>query len=108
MFEVDPGVLGLMSSAVAGATAQGYTFTLEGDLCQMSTQKQFLQGRGFDVGQDDVYPCLKPEDKERALKMIWEGRVEGWWHYLKQYEKFNICTEEEFRVALKTEIANGK
>ena len=76
-----------------------YSFFLDGDLCQMSTQKKFLLSHGFDIKQNDVYPCLKPTDRKKALKLIWEQKCEGWWHYQKDYAELEICTEEEFKNA---------
>jgi hypothetical protein len=57
-------------------------YTLNGDLCQMSTQMQFLIENGFDVGQSGCYPYLdSKQEYDRAIKLIFENRVEGWWNY---------------------------
>jgi hypothetical protein len=94
-------MLDLLNSAANDERNKDYTFFLSGDLSQMSTQRSFLSSRGFDLKQNNVYPCLKEEDVEKALKLIWEQRVEGWWHYEDRYVKHGICTKEEFWTRLK-------
>ena len=93
-------MLNLIQSAANKERNASYSFYLDGDLSQMSNQKQFLVKNGFDVKQNDVYPCLKQEDVKSALELIWNNRVDGWWHYSKKYVEHNICTEEEFRNRL--------
>lgn len=95
-------MLELFQSAANNETNQTHSFFLDGDLSQMSIQRNFLQARGFDVKQNNVYPCLKEEDVEKALKLIWDNRVEGWWHYQEKYAELKICTKEEFFARLKT------
>jgi len=77
-----------------------YSFFLDGDLCQMASQRSFLNNHGVITKQNNIYPCVKECDREKALRLIWENRVEGWWHYEESYVKFNICTKEEFRTRL--------
>jgi hypothetical protein len=108
-FSMDDGVFGLLSCAVGKASApKEYTFYLSGDLSQMSSQKVFLCNQGFDVSQSDVYPVLKEEDVPRALKLIYQNRVEGWWHYKERYVKLSICTAEEFDTALEIQCSRNK
>lgn len=108
-FTMEDGVFGLLSSAVNKASAPAeYTFYLSGDLCQMSTQKGFLCNQGFDVSQRDVHPVLKEEDVPRALKLIYQNRVEGWWNYKEKYVKLSICTAEEFDTALEIQCSRSK
>jgi hypothetical protein len=105
-FTIDEGVFGLLQDAVKdprGERDKEHTFTLRGDLCSMSAQKELLRRRGFDVGQSNVYPCLKEKDVDAALKVIWEMRCKGWWHYRKEMVKFNICSEEAWVEALNQE-----
>lgn len=97
---LEPGVAGLIMSSGA-SPREGFNFFLDGDLLQMSTQKQFLRDKGFAVDQSDVYPVLRKSDAKRAMKLIWEHRVDGWWSYKRQYVDMGICTEEEFKQALK-------
>jgi len=78
-----------------------YTFFLSGDLNQMVTQRIFLVRHGFELQMNNVYPCLKPEDVPRAMGLIWSHKTEGWWHYLNEYVKHNICTKEQFMEHLK-------
>lgn len=70
-----------------------------GDLIQMGAQFRFLRDRGFDVGRQDVYPAVSSEEeKQRALLLMWEARVDGWWNL--GLIKAGICTEEEHQRAL--------
>jgi len=96
----------LLNAAVNKETNEKYNFFLSGDLCQMSTQRNFLSNRGFDLKQNDVYPCLKDCDKKMALKLIWENKVEGWWHYKDEYIKLNICKKEDFNKKLNIACEN--
>lgn len=84
----------LLISGCNDDTNKGYDFFMRGDLCQMSTQKQFLIAKGFDVKQNNVYPCIKKHDVKMALQLIWQNKVEGWWHYEDKYVEFKICTKE--------------
>lgn len=80
---------------------ENFTFFLDGDLCQMGTQREFLSSRGIKTQQCNVYPCLKKSDVKRALSLIWEFRVPGWWHYKSFYIQHEICTEEQYINRLK-------
>lgn len=93
-------MIDLLQAAANNDRNEDYTFSLEGDLCQMSAQADFLRRRGFDIKQNNVYPCIKEKDKKKALTLIWDQRCEGWHHYEKQYVEFGICTSEEFRHRL--------
>jgi hypothetical protein len=78
---------------------KGYRYIFQGDLRQMSEQKEFLQNEGFDIGLLDVYPAVKTEEEfNRALKRIWECKVPGWWHYKNRMISLGICTEGGWRV----------
>lgn len=88
----------LIDLAVNNESNKEFTFFLEGDLNQMSTQRQFLNNRGIITKQNNVYPCLKEEDVPKALKLILVNRIEGWWHYKDKYIKHNLCTEEELKT----------
>jgi hypothetical protein len=91
----------LLNAAINNERDNNYSFFLQGDLCQMATQRLFLSKRGFDLKQNNVYPCLKQCDVERALTTIWIYKPDGWWHYSDEYVKYNICTKEEFMNTLK-------
>ncbi len=91
------GIYNLIRSAMDKEQDKDHTFFLQGDLIQMSNQKSFLIAKGFSVAQNDVYPCLKTEDIAKALRAIWFSKIEGWWHYKKEYIEHGICTEEEFK-----------
>lgn len=90
----------LIQSAQNNERNEEYKFYLTGDLLQMVTQEEFLSARGFDIRQNDVYPCLKEKDKKAALQLIWDNKVDGWWHYDNAYADLGICTLKEFGKAL--------
>lgn len=90
----------LLTAAISNEKNVEFTFYIEGDLCQMSSQRSFLNGRGIQTKQNNVYPCVRECDKVKALTLIWENHVEGWWHYKESYVKHNICTAEEYRTRL--------
>jgi len=96
--EPEPGsVYDLINAAAKKERAPSeFTFSLQGDLMQMGTQKSFLLGRGFEVKQSDVYPMIKAEDEVRALNAIWATKITGWWHYKEKYIKYNICSSAEY------------
>ena len=74
---------------------------MDGDLCQMANQRRFLNERGISTAQNNVYPCLKNDDIEKAMRLIWEQRCDGWWHYEDQYVEYGICTKEQYLERLK-------
>ena len=94
-----PGVMSLLASA--GTRQEGFRFLLNGDLNQMGIQKNFLREQDFNVGQVDVYPALQTQEEyDRAITLIWERRVAGWWHYESRLVELEVCTKEEFSQAL--------
>jgi hypothetical protein len=97
----DGGIETLIVAAADRRRDEGFTHLLEGDLSQMSAQKKFLRGEGFEVGQNDVYPALRDEETFlRAIKLIFEHRVEGWWNYERKLVEHGICTQPEFDAAI--------
>ena len=94
-----PPMYGLLIAVLnkAGHDDTRKKWRFDGDLLQMSAQKEFLRGYGIDVGQSDVYPVVySEEDFKRSLELIWAGRVEGFWHYKAKYIEYGICTSEQF------------
>ena len=74
------------------------SYLLDGDLNQMSIQKEKLLEKGLPVSQIDVYPAFDSKiDYLRALKMIWNDKIEGWWNYKNELVKNEICTNEQFK-----------
>ena len=95
------GVGSLIASAASGRKDEGFTFLLDGDLMQMRAQEKFLKGRGMKVGRWDCYPALSSQDDfNQAIKLIWENKIEGWWHYKAKLVAIGACTAEEFDKAL--------
>lgn len=90
------GVMGLMAHAVNGSNATGFA-SLNGDLNQMSIQADFLRAQGFTIRFSDVYPVIETEDDfKRALKLLWDRQVAGWWHYRERMIEYGICTNESW------------
>lgn len=83
---------------------EGYTFTLSGDLNQMSEQRRHLRDLGFQVEQSGVYPIIQEKDKRMALTALYNNRIPGWWHYCKEYFELGICAKEEFKMAYLNEV----
>lgn len=81
-------------------SSEEYNFFLDGDLSQMSKQKNFLNENGIVTQQRNVYPCLKEEDVKKALTLIWNKNCPGWWHYQNKYVEYGICTKEDFQSKL--------
>ncbi len=75
--------------------------TLRGDLCQIMAQAQILSWEGFALESSDVYRIVPAEAVEQALLLIWQRKIEGWWHYECLYVEHGICTSEEYRTALR-------
>jgi len=62
-----------------------------------------LLDHGFSVVKSDVYPGFPREAEEefvRALKHVFEHRIEGWWGQRENLLKYQVCTEEEYWNAL--------
>jgi hypothetical protein len=97
-FEFTAGC-GLLSSA--GTSNPDIRHTLDGDLEQMWTQERFLLEQGMKPERNDVYPGFRTkEEYERAIRLIWENRVMGWWRYEKDLVAAGICTQAEFDARL--------
>ncbi len=93
----------LLQSAASGRRDTGFEYLLSrGDLRQMSAQKTLLVARGFNVGQVGVYPALRTESEYvDALRAFWEAKVNGWWNYQQEFLKHAICSEDEYKEALR-------
>lgn len=91
----------LLNAAISKENNEEFTFFLSGDLCQMSSQRTFLNSRGIQTKQNNVYPCVRQSDVSEALRLIWINKVDGWWHYKDDYILHSICTNEEFMTYLK-------
>ncbi len=76
------------------------SLTIRGDLYQMAEQTRALIHIGIRLKASNVYRIIHKDDVVRALGYIWLYRVEGWWHYDKEYVKYNICTSEDFKRRL--------
>lgn len=94
------GVMGLMMHAVNKSDAKGFA-SLQGDLNQMSIQAEALRAHGFTITFSDVYPIVQTEDDfKRALKLLWDREIPGWWHYLERMIEYGICTKEAWQEKL--------
>ena len=99
-FGFSHGALNMLVQAKKNESHKDYSIYLNGDLCQMSAQEKFLKSHGVDVKFNNVYPCVRTCDEERTFRLMWEYKCDGWWHYDKEYIKFNICSKEEFKETL--------
>lgn len=99
-FSFAPGVINILEQAKKNERHEKYSVYLDGDLCVMSAQSEFLKTHGVDVQFNNVYPCVRECDKEKTFKLLWEYKCEGWWLYQKQYAELGICTKEEFKETL--------
>lgn len=90
----------LVASALDNRRSPTHTAYLDGDLRQMSAQRDFLLARGFSVEQNDVYPCVMPVDEKPAIQAIYDARIEGWWNYERKLVALGICTQEQYNAAL--------
>lgn len=100
-FGFGPGAFDMLVQAKKDERHEEYSVYLDGDLCQMSAQARFLQSfGGIDVKFNNVYPCVRPCDKEQTFKLLWKYKCEGWWNYQDIYEELGICSKEEFKETL--------
>jgi hypothetical protein len=80
-------------------------YSLDGDLNQMISQKKYLLNEclGFKLSQEPgSYPQINSEKEYvRALGCFFLDKVDGWWNYKNGLIKYEICTLEEFTVALR-------
>lgn len=78
-----------------------YGYFLNGDLHQMYSQMDWLKHKGISVSMDGGIPIVcNEEDYIKALNIIWLGKLEGWWNYDTEFEKYNICSKDEYKIAL--------
>lgn len=106
-WSVAPGTL----AALSNRDDDRAYYTFDGDLGQMGTMETFLRERGFSVVKSGVYPGF-PESQEdqyiRALRAIFECRVDGWWGQKQDLIKHGICTQAEYREALRLQCERSK
>lgn len=102
-FSVAPGAI----AALCGRDDNRAYYHFYGDLGQLGTIEMFLRSNGFKVVKNDVSPGFERHDKEtyiRALRLVFECRVEGWWMQKTDLIENGICTEEEFKRLLHGEV----
>lgn len=98
-WSVAPG----MWDALANRDDNRAYYTLSGDLGQMGTMYRFLLDRGYPVVKWDVHPGFAKDQEAqyiRALRDIFEWRVEGWWNQERDLVKYGVCTQEAYDLAL--------
>lgn len=81
--------------------------SLQGDLCQMYKQMDFLERKGLEVLIEGGIPYVKKDWYEYAVREIYETGITGWWNYKDDLISFNICTVEEFKKRLERQVSNG-
>lgn len=86
-------------------------FTFDGDLNQLGIIYQRLSEAGFDVVKNDVYPGF-PKDQEetyrQGLRFLFDNQVTGWWNQRSALLKYQICTEQEFKLALDRQVEDSR
>lgn len=90
-------------TALLGIDDDRAYYTFCGDLSQMGTIEQRLRGAGFNVVKNNVYPGFPKDAKEeylRALKYVWEHKVDGWWNQKDALFEHGICTKQEFNDSI--------
>ena len=106
---MEDGVFNLIKAAADKKEAPSeFDFLLDGDLCQMSAQKEFLIDNGIEIRQQNVYPAIKNIDVGKSLTIIYQYCIPGWWNYLEHYLKYKICTKEEYNEKLDKQIKREK
>jgi len=98
-FNVAPGT----GAALANMNDNRAYYTFGGDLNQMGIIYSTLLEAGFNVVKSNVYPGFPKDKKEeyiRALKYLWDYKVEGWWNQEGKMIENGICTWNKFQAAL--------
>lgn len=98
-FSFAPGAL----TALAGRADNRAYYIFSGDLSQMGRIETFLRSHGFPVVKRDVYPGFAKEHKDefvRALKLVFEHRLDGWWNQEAALIEHGVCTRDKYRAAL--------
>jgi len=85
-----------------------FDFSLRGDLGQMGSQRSFLVEMNIQVQQNNVYPVIRDCDVKKALTLIYQSKIEGWWNYDDEYKKFGICSKETFKKELHDQVKENK
>lgn len=81
----------------------------QGDLCQLSDQRRFLEQRGFDIERVDVYSGVETEQEYvSAIRALYQSCVNGWWNYRDDLIKHGVCTIEEFQAKLKRSVESNR
>jgi len=94
------GLGGVLNAALNDTRDEGFTFLLMGDLRTMSEMEAFFRKNGFEVGHQNVYPALREQDIERALRLLWERKYVRWCpQFRSKLIELGICTDEQFVAA---------
>lgn len=77
------------------------SYYFKGDLLQMSAQRQLLNNYGYKIIMNNVYPTVETKQEfEKAVKLIFTMKCEGWWHYKDTLIEMGICTPYEYWKSL--------
>ena len=75
---------------------------LDGDLNQMANQHKFLANRGIPLHRVNVYSVINgKENIKKAMQLILDMKVDGWWHYKTECIDYGVCTAEEWDTTWK-------
>jgi hypothetical protein len=107
MFNMPQGTEDYFNQRGGFAQSQGDAYHIfSGDLCQMGTMGRVLREAGFAVITSGTYPGFPKEAEDeyvRALKYLYDHRVDGWWGQRGKLIEHKVCTEAEFDTALDVE-----
>ena len=63
-------------------------------------QEKFLRGKGFEVIDIEGHPSLNSKEEfEKAVKLIWQEKIDGWWLYEGHLTNSGVCTIKQFEAA---------
>lgn len=86
-------------------------YTFDGDLNQMAIIYEALKHARFPVTRSGVSPAFTKSKKYqyiKALKFLWNEKIEGWWNQRDAMIEHSICTIEQFTTILKNQTDNKK
>lgn len=74
---------------------------------EVSDQVKYLEEKGFKLlKKDGTLPSLETtEDYKKAIVMMYNDRVNGWWSYSSELIYLGVFTEEEYAKIRTTEKA---
>ena len=80
-------------------------FSMQGDLNQMGIQRSVLSKCGVPVNTSEGIPYMFESEEVfvKAMQIMWDNSVEGWWNYREYLINANICTKQGYKDKLNGE-----